>query len=110
MHRPIVIMEQLRTMHIHHTNVDKMFLLSMWDELSERDQIACKKMFGKMRDLLDMTVDWNLIKAIAWFWDVQRRCFVINDEDFCPILEEYEAVFKGDAIKSRRLDAPYADT
>jgi hypothetical protein len=102
-------MEQLHTMHIHHTNVDKKFLLSMWDELSKRDQIACEKMFGKMKDLLDMTVDWDLIKAIAWFWDAERRCFVINDEDFCPILEEYEAIFKGDAIKSRRLYAPYAD-
>ena len=102
--------EQLCTMDIHHTDINKEFLLGLWGDLSKKDQIQCEKMFGKMVDLIHMPVDWNLIKAIAWFWDGERRYFVIKDDDFCPILEEYEAIFKGDAVKSRRLYAPFPDT
>jgi hypothetical protein len=63
-------------------------------------------MFGRLTDLIHVTVNWNLIKAIAWFWDDNRRCFVINDNDYGHLVEEYKAIFQGDRIKCFKAYTP----
>jgi hypothetical protein len=63
-------------------------------------------MFGRLTDLVHVPVNWDMIKAIVWFWDDDRRCFVINDNDYGPLVEEYEAMFQGDMIKCRKAYTP----
>ena len=93
--------QELYTMNIKHAVLAKESLTDLWNDLEEKGQIQCKEMFGRLTDLINVPVDWNIIRAIAWFWDNDRRCFVINDDDYGPLLEEYEAIFQGNRVKCR---------
>jgi hypothetical protein len=84
--------------------------MDLWNDLDERDQKLCKDMFGRLTDLIHVPVNWNLIKAIVWFWDDDRRCFVINDNDYSPLIEEYGAIFQGNSVKSCTAYAPSQKT
>jgi hypothetical protein len=64
-------------------------------------------MFGRLTYLVHVPVNWNLLKAIAWFWDDNRRCFVINDNDYGPLIEEYEAIFQDNRVKCCKAYAPF---
>jgi hypothetical protein len=98
---------ELCTMNVRHSELAKEPLIDLWNDLDERDQNLCKDMFGRLTDLIHVPVNWNLIKAIAWFWDDDRRCFVINDNDYSPLVEEYEAIFQGNSVKCRKAYAPF---
>ena len=94
-------------MHIQYTKLNEEYLSKLSQGLSQSDIAVCKRMFGRIMDLIEIPVDWNMIKAIMWFWDSERRCFVINDEDFCPIAEEYEAIFQGSVTRIRKCYGPF---
>jgi hypothetical protein len=102
--------QELYTMNIRHTELAKEPLVDLWNDLNERAQNQCKEMFGRLTDLINVPVNWDLIKAIAWFWDNDRRCFVINDNDYGPLVEEYEAIFQGNRIKCRTSYTPFQRT
>jgi hypothetical protein len=101
---------ELCTMNIRYSELAKEPLMDLWNDLDERDQKSCKDMFGRLTDLIHVPVNWNLIKAIAWFWDDDRRCFVINDNDHSPLIEEYGAIFQGNSVKSCKAYAPCQKT
>ena len=84
---------EIYTMHIGHTVLAKEPLIDLWKDLGERGQGQCRQMFGRLTDLAEVPVNWDMIKALAWFWDNERRCFVINNTDYGPLVEEYEAIF-----------------
>jgi hypothetical protein len=97
---------ELYTMHIGHTVLAKEPLIDLWKDLGERGQGQCRQMFGRLTDLAEVPVNWDLIKAMAWFWDNERRCFVINDADYGPLVEEYEAIFQGNRVNIRSTYSP----
>ena len=97
---------EIYTMHIGHTVLAKELLIDLWRDLGERGQGQCRQMFGRLTDLAEVPVNWDLIKALAWFWDNERRCFVINDTDYGPLVEEYEAIFQGNQINIRSTYSP----
>ena len=44
--------------------------------------------------LLNVEVDWQLIKAIMLFWDPFYRCFTLNQDDMTPTVEEYSFMLR----------------
>ena len=99
--------QEICIMHIKHSVLAKESLTSLWKDLGEREQARCRQMFGRLMDLAEVPVNWDMIKAMAWFWDNERRCFVINDNDYGPLLEEYEAIFQGNRVNCRTTYAPF---
>jgi hypothetical protein len=97
-------------MHIKHSVLAKESLTGLWKDLGEREQAQCRQMFGRLIDLAEVPVNWDMIKAMAWFWDNERRCFVINDNDYGPLLEEYEAIFQGNRVNCRTTYTPFQKT
>ena len=87
-------------MHIHHTDTDPGLLKQLWNDMTDEERLSCRNQFGPLDDLVSFQVNWNFIKAMAWFWDSDRRCFVINDSDFCPTIEEYNALMNSAITKS----------
>ena len=96
-------------MHVHHTTVDTMLLKQLWNEMTEEEKVRCRNQFGPLDDLVSFDVNWDFIKALVWFWDSNRRCFVINDSDFCPTIEEYNALMNSTVTKSLIVYTPSAE-
>jgi hypothetical protein len=94
------------TMLIKHAVLAKEPLTDPWKDLGERGQGQCKQMFGRLTDLVEVPVNWDLIKALAWYWDNERRCLVISDSDYGPLVEEYEAIFQENRISTRSTYCP----
>ena len=44
--------------------------------------------------MLNVEIDWQLIKAIMPFWDPSYRCFTFNQEDMTPTVEEYSFMLR----------------
>ena len=53
------------TMHIRHAMLAKEPLTDLWKDLDEREQAQCRQMFGRLMDLTEVPVNWDMIKAIA---------------------------------------------
>ena len=53
------------TMFIKHATLAKESLIALWKDLGERGQGECRRMFGRLADLVEMPVNWDLIKALA---------------------------------------------
>ena len=60
-----------------------------------------KGKYGEIALLLNVKVDWQLIKAIMPFWDSSYRCFTFNQEDMTPTIEEYSFMLR---IEPRNVD------
>ena len=60
-----------------------------------------KGKYGEIALLLNVEVDWQLIKIIMPFWDLSYRCFTFNQEDMTPTIEEYSFMLR---IEPRNAD------
>ena len=60
---------------------------------SER-QAMFKGKYGKIALLLNVEVEWQLIKAIMPFLDLSYRCFTFNQEDMTPTIAEYSFMLR----------------
>jgi hypothetical protein len=97
------------TMHIHHTDTDLGLLKQLWKNMTDEEKLSCRNQFGPLDDLVNFQVNWNFVKAMVWFWDSNRRCFVINDSDFCPTIEEYNALMNSAITRSPTAYVPSAE-
>ena len=57
--------QDICTMHIRHTVLAKEPLTDLYKDLGEREQRQCMAMFGRLTDLVEVPVNWDLIKAMA---------------------------------------------
>ena len=73
-------------------------LKEIWKKWSPGRQAEFKGKYGEIALLLNVEVDWQLIKAIMPFWDPSYRCFTFNQEDMTPIIKEYSFMLR---IESR---------
>jgi hypothetical protein len=101
--------QESMTMHIHHTNTDPMILKQLWNDMTDAEKLSCRSQFGPLDDLVSLQVNWNFVKAMVWFWDSNRRCFVINNSDYCPTIEEYNALMNSAITKSSTAYTPSAE-
>ena len=64
-------------------------LKEIWEKWSPERQAEFKGKYGEIALLLNVEIDWQLIKAIMPFWDLSYSCFTFNQEDMTPTIEEY---------------------
>ena len=76
-------------------------LKEIWEKWSPERQAMFKGKYGEIALLLNVEVDWQLIKAIMPFWDPSYRCFTFNQEDMTPTVEEYSFMLR---IEPRNID------
>ena len=86
-------------------------LAELWANIPTKKKEQCIEKYGSLHVLIDFEVNWNLIKALMWFWDPSRRCFVINGQDCTPTIEEYQAIMrctsgKGDNMNHFKVYQP----
>ena len=60
-----------------------------------------KEKYGEIALLLNVEVDWQLIKAIMPFWNPSYCCFTFNQEDMTSTIEEYSFMLR---IEPRNID------
>ena len=76
-------------------------LKGIWEKWSPERQAEFKGKYGEIALLLNVEIDWQLIKAIMPFWDPSYRCFTFNQEDITPTIEEYSFMLR---IEPRNAD------
>ena len=69
-------------------------LKGIWEKWSTERQAEFKRKYGEVALLLNVEIDWQLIKAIMPFWDPSYRCFTFNQEDMTPTIEEYSFMLR----------------
>ena len=69
-------------------------LKGIWEKWSPERQAEFKRKYGEIALLLNVEIDWQLIKAIMPFWDPSYRCFTFNQEDMTPTIEEYSFMLR----------------
>jgi hypothetical protein len=65
-----------------------------WDFFSLDEQVRIKDDIGRATSLLTMEVNWDLLQALASFWDPVLRCLSIGGVDLVPTIEEYTALLQ----------------
>ena len=69
-------------------------LKGIWEKWSLERQVEFKRKYGEIALLLNVEIDWQLIKAIMPLWDPSYRFFTINQEDMTPTIEEYSFILR----------------
>ncbi|KAJ1407419.1 hypothetical protein SESBI_24349 [Sesbania bispinosa] len=57
--------------------------------ISKKMRGAFNKMYGRILDLLDISVKTPVISALAQFWSSDLHCFELPNLDLVPTIEEY---------------------
>ena len=60
-----------------------------WDFFSLDEKVHIKDDIGRAISLLTMKVNWDLLQALASFWDPVLRCLSIGGMDLVSTIEEY---------------------
>ena len=76
-------------------------LKRIWEKWSPERQVVFKGKYGEIALLLNVKVDWQLIKAIMLFWDPSYRYFTFSQEDMTPTIEKYSFMLR---IEPRNAD------
>ena len=69
-------------------------LVDIWKKWDSEKKIAFQEKYGDLALLLTVEVDVNLIRAMVHFWDPSYRCFVFNEADMVPTIEEYMVLLR----------------
>uniref|UniRef100_A0A2N9F0L4 DUF7745 domain-containing protein n=1 Tax=Fagus sylvatica TaxID=28930 RepID=A0A2N9F0L4_FAGSY len=77
----------LVTLHHHDFKVERLHM--WWDFFSLDEKVHIKDDIGRAISLLTMKVNWDLLQALASFWDPVLRCLSIGGMDLVPTIEEY---------------------
>ena len=86
---PATSQESRVTMKITPVRFTKEKLKQFWDDMPQKKKELCSSKFGRLHEFIDFDTNWDMIRALLWFWDPSRRCFVINGEDCTPTIEEF---------------------
>ncbi|EOY08624.1 Uncharacterized protein TCM_023443 [Theobroma cacao] len=72
------------------------YLLNIWERWRSMTRGNFDKRYGHIARLLKVQIDDQLLKAIVQFWDPSYRCFVLNEVDMVPTIEEYSTLLQID--------------
>ena len=65
-----------------------------WDFFSLDEKVHIKDDIGRAISLLTMKVNWDLLQALASFWDPVLRCVSIRVVDLVSTIKEYTALLQ----------------
>ena len=63
--------------------------IRIWEQFGAERQRVFQEKYGDIALLLYVIVDEQMVKAVALFWDPAYRCFIFNNQDLTPTIEEY---------------------
>ncbi|XP_040932617.1 uncharacterized protein [Gossypium hirsutum] len=88
--------EQVAT-NVHQNNLkDLTQIWKQWD--SDTRDIFTEK-YRDIAHLITVNIDEQLIQAMVRFWDPAYQCFIFNQEDMTPTIEEYAALLRIDNVQ-----------
>ncbi|KAK5811874.1 hypothetical protein PVK06_027255 [Gossypium arboreum] len=64
-------------------------LKGIWQSRDEVKKTCFWEKYGNVAQLLFVKLDDALLKAMVHFWDPTYKCFMFNDVDMAPTIEEY---------------------
>ncbi|GKV17024.1 hypothetical protein SLEP1_g27582 [Rubroshorea leprosula] len=64
-------------------------LVAAWNSLSNLDKVRFDKKFGRIADVLQVELDWEIIRASLRFYVPHLCCFVFLEFELVPTIEEY---------------------
>ncbi|KAJ1389934.1 hypothetical protein SESBI_37846 [Sesbania bispinosa] len=64
-------------------------LVKITKSMSKEMRRDFDKMYGRILDLLDISLETPVISALAQFWSSDLHCFELPNFDLVPTLEEY---------------------
>ena len=64
-------------------------LKGIWEQFGTERQKVFQEKYGDIALLLYVIIDEQMIKAAVLFWDPAYRCFIFNNQDLMPTIEEY---------------------
>ncbi|KAJ1377762.1 hypothetical protein SESBI_48562 [Sesbania bispinosa] len=76
-------------------------LVEITKSMSKEMRRDFDKMYGRILDLLDISVKTPVISALAQFWSSDLHCFELPNLDLVPTIEEYTRMTRG-AIQGLR--------
>ncbi|MBA0736715.1 hypothetical protein Gogos_010228 [Gossypium gossypioides] len=71
-------------------------LKGIWQSWDEAKKTRFQDKFGDVAQLLFNKPDDALLKAMVRFWDPTYRCFMFNEVDMVPTIEEYSTLLHYD--------------
>ena len=78
-------------------------LKGIWKQFGTERQKIFQEKYGDIALLLYVDVDEQMIKAAALFWDPAYRCFIFNNQDLMPTIEEYTKLLRLKLPKPNKL-------
>ncbi|KAK7258510.1 hypothetical protein RIF29_24089 [Crotalaria pallida] len=79
-------------------------LLNMISSIPHEIQVKFTKKYGRLLDLMRVTVNESALSALGQYWNPDLRIFKLPHLDTCPTIEEYESLLK---MKIPKLDLVY---
>ncbi|KAG8485308.1 hypothetical protein CXB51_021161 [Gossypium anomalum] len=87
------------TVNVRQNNLEN--LVRIWNQWDSDTRGIFIERYGDIAHLITIRVDEQLIQAMVRFWDPAYQCFIFNQEDMTPTIEEYAALLRIDNIKKK---------
>ncbi|KAG8487737.1 hypothetical protein CXB51_018645 [Gossypium anomalum] len=89
------------TVNIRQNNLDD--LTQIWRQRDSDTRGIFTERYGDIASLIAVNIDERLIQAMIKFWDPAYKCFIFNQEDMTPTVEEYAALLRIDNVQFYKI-------
>ncbi|KAK5812476.1 hypothetical protein PVK06_027906 [Gossypium arboreum] len=89
------------TVNVRQNNLED--LVRVWNQWDSDTRGIFTERYGDIANLIAVSVDERLIQAMVRFWDPAYACFIFNQEDMTPTIEEYVALLRVDNVQSYKI-------
>lgn len=74
--------------------------------LNENERRTFEDKYGKLLDLLEITVDGQMMKYMLHFWDHSYWCFTFRSIELTPMIEKYSEMLWPSSLSPIRVYLP----
>ncbi|KAK5835165.1 hypothetical protein PVK06_010851 [Gossypium arboreum] len=89
------------TVNVRQNNLDD--LTRIWRQWDSDTRGIFTERYGDIASLIAVNIDERLIQAMIKFWDPAYQCFIFNQEDMTPTVEEYDALLRVDNVQFYKI-------
>ncbi|XP_022716541.1 uncharacterized protein LOC111275424 [Durio zibethinus] len=94
----------LQSVHVDLSQNNISELEAIWKQWRMEKKESFSKKYGDVALLMSVKVDEQLMRPAIQFWDPSYQCFVFNQKDLAPTIEEYSSLLR---IESTNQDKIY---
>ncbi|KAL1164026.1 hypothetical protein V6Z11_A06G041400 [Gossypium hirsutum] len=92
--------EQVAT-NVRQNNIED--LTQIWKQWDSYTKGIFTEKYGDIAHLIAVNIDEQMIRAMVQFWDRAYQCFIFNQEDMTPTIEEYAALLRIDNVQFSKI-------